>query len=311
MSDLSFPETAESDIMELENVSDASIQNPHYQEYLKLRDKEWTFSDLLPMNIEKTILTNNEQKIKVLNLLYHCYRAASQALQAFYIDKNPDLFDAHVGECACQIRAIKLAVMLKEMREEDCEQAQIQANAFKRFAMTISTLIEQYHTGSMPLDGHMLLSSFVKKYDLNCGIKSDHLFLLVLFVLRAFKERVTIDKIRINLDLLSKAWNIAKNRSDIFITRIQKIASFFSVYFVLSYDSLDLLNARLLSRALQKDHIGRWMLPCLETTQHMLDLINRHTFTILLEVFIEGRNGFKLMYQYFCKNNFFLSMKTI
>ena len=35
MSDLSFPETAESDIMELENVSDASIQNPHYQEYLK------------------------------------------------------------------------------------------------------------------------------------------------------------------------------------------------------------------------------------------------------------------------------------
>jgi hypothetical protein len=310
MSQISFPETAESDLLELEHIPDASIQNPHYQEYLKLSQKEWTFADLLSMNREKTILTNSEQKIKVLNLLYHCYESGSKALKAFYVQRDLELFDAHVGESACQIRATKLAVMLQDISEKDTHEACLQVQRYETMARQIAGIIQQYQASLMGMDGGLLVCDFLKKYNVDCDLKPDHLFLLLSFILSAFKKRMAIDMQTIDLYLLSNLWSISRNSSEIFINHIQKIGSLLSVDYVLRQSASEPLDTKLLLYQLQKDHIGRWILPCLETIGLMLGLMRARQISALVQVFIERRDGFKLTYQYLCKNNFFLSIKT-
>ena len=308
MSQISFPETAEQ--TQLSQIPEEGIQNPHYQEYLKLSQKEWTFADLLAMNREKTILTNSEQKIKVLNLLYHCYQSGSKALQAFYVQRDLELFDAHVGESACQIRATKLAVMLQDISEKDTQEAYLQAKRYETMAIQIAGIIQQYQASPMGMDGGLLVCDFLKKNDVDCDIKRHHLFLLVSFILSAFKKRMAIDMQTIDLYLLSSVWSISRNSSEIFINHIQKIGSLLSVDYVLSQSTSEHLDTKLLLYQLQKDHIGRWILPCLETIGLMLGLMRAHQISALVQVFIERRDGFKLTYQYLCKNNFFLSIKT-
>ena len=302
MSQISFPETAKQE--QLNPITQDSIQNPHYQEYLKLSQKQWTFADLLPMKLEKTIVRNNEQKIKLLHLLYHCYRTASEALQAFYIDKNPELFDAHMGECACQIRAIKLAVMLKEMQAEDCEDAHSLMQLYTKHSHKILDLINQY-TVAPQIKDHVFVCDFLKEYDLNFTLTKDEIFLVVSFILSSFKKRITIDMFLINLDTLSNTWHISKGSTDNFINHIQKIGSLLSVDFVLSYEFHDPSSNKLFLTQLQRDHLGRWMLPCLETIGFMLDLMKKYTILSLVQVFIEECDGFKPSFEYLCKNNFF------
>jgi hypothetical protein len=308
MSQLSFPETAEQ--THLSQIPEEGIQNPHYQEYLKLSQKEWMFADLLSMNRDKTILTNSEHKIKVLNLLYHCYQSGSKALKAFYVERNLELFDAHVGESACQIRATKLAVMLQNISEKDTQEACLQIQRYETMARHIAGIIQQYQASLMGMDGSLLVCDFLKKYNLDCSIKRDHLFLVVSFILSAFKKRMAIDMQTIDLYLLSNFWSISRNSSEIFINHIQKIGSLLSVDYVLSQITSERLDTKLLLYQLQKDHIGRWILPCLETIRFMLGLMRTNQISALVQVFIERRDGFKLTYQYLCRNNFFLSIKT-
>src|ERR1700722_12470103 len=60
--------------------------------------------DLIPQSSE-TILPNLDSSIKIIELMNYSIREAKNALKIFFFDKMFNLFDPHVGEASCQIRA--------------------------------------------------------------------------------------------------------------------------------------------------------------------------------------------------------------
>lgn len=299
-----------SDVIELDNPRAYNqhdyIHNPHYQEFLQLSNKQWRFSDLLMMDLEQTRLNDNKQKLHVLNLLLHCYQNASNALNAFYIQRKVKLFDAHVGECACQIRATKLASMLKEVTLRDSTQAMNFAQYFENMVGKINALIAEYEKIHNHKEGAVPLKGFLEKYEVDCLITKDYLFLLLCFILNDYKKRMDIDLQIIDNDRLLKAWSLSRNCAGRFVLHIQKILSFLSIAYVFDSSEQSDQDRKLVYYQLQKDHIGRWILPCLDSIDILLKFIEDNSLPVLIQVLMEKRKGyFERIYDLSVKNNVF------
>lgn len=258
------------------------IHNPHYQEYLKLSNKQWYFSDLLPMDKEKTILRDNKQKIQILNILKHLYQSAADALYAFYIDRRVDLFDGHVGEASCQIRAAKLANLLKKINIKVASRVLIHMQNYQRKTSRISELIEVYVYSRKKIDGKMLLRDILKKYDLEYDIEVDNIFLITCFILNKFKLTINRDTDIIDYNKVVDVWNLSKSYALKIFKHTQKTCSYISVHYV--FHSVSLADSALLCYMLQKDSSGRWVLPALEVTEYMLNEIQSGAVPIILNI---------------------------
>jgi len=270
-----------------------TIDNPHYYEYLKLAQKEWHFSDLLMMHKEQTILTNNQQKIKVLNLLMHLYRSASEALHAFYIDRKLELFDAHVGESACQIRAVRLAVMLKEINIKTSTQAFCKSQVYKQEADKVEELLRQYQIPHNQIEGSINLKIFLAKYKLDYHIDNNFLFIHLSYVLYKYKLRLTIDRQVLDYSSFACDWCFSQRKSEKILLHFQKINSFLSVRFLVGMNFF-CGNESYIFHLLRRDMLGRWVLPSSVTIQCMLDLIEIYNLPVRFQVLIEdGANEFK------------------
>lgn len=284
----------------------AEIDNPHYHEYLKLAQKRWMFSDLLMMNKEQTILTSNQQKIKVLNLLYHSYKSTAEALKAFYLDRKPELFDAHVGESACQIRAVKLAVMLKEINIKTSTEALVKLQTYEQEADRIYGLLYQYKIPHNQIEGKISLKDFYAKYSLDAYIQADYLFLVVCYVLYTFKHKITIDINKADTSRLSLLWTVSRRQSENIINAYQKVASFFSIDFVLDSCVGDDKDGRLLLDQIRKDDLGRWLLSTIITMKWMLNYIKNTNIECELQLCAKRQNG-----QFYHLNSFRVSNNSL
>jgi len=275
------------------------IHNPHYQEFLKLSKKQWMFSDLLPMDKEKTILCDNKQKIKLLNILKHLYQTAADALHAFYIDRRVDLFDAHVGESACQLRAVKLAYMLKKINIKiSTEVLGIYDRCNQKMKIS-EDLIVSYKNTHKKIDGNLPLVEFLKQYDLDCRFDLDMIFLVSCSILSLYKKNINLSKDIIRYDCFKKDWSLSNSLVYKVITNTQRLASFSSVHFMfLNYigNPDDLL---LLSYQLKKDDSRRWVLPCLAISEYLLRFTIKYDLPYIIDILLEfnGKliNSYKLI----------------
>lgn len=281
------------------------IHNPHYQEYLKLSQKRWMFSDLLMMNKEQTILTNNKQKIQVLNLLYHCYRTAAEALHAFYIERKPELFDAHVGESACQIRAIKLAEMQIGIDLKISTEALLRGRKFEALAQKILKLKSCANSKR----GKLSLNKFVESHNIDIIIENEELFLLTCFVLTEYKENMDIDTDIINISKFSDRWLISRTQCRKLLKCFQKIASFISISYVFKNTRHDYMLSHMLAYQLQKEESSRWVLPALEVTQVLMQSISQYQLPVHFYAYNLGdREYLKRPYHFIYYNGLFQSI---
>jgi len=279
-----------------------TIHNPHYQEYLKLKDKQWMFSDLLPMDKEKTILTSNQQKLKILNLLYHLYNTAAEALHAFYIERKPELFDAHVGEASCQIRAIRLAIILKQTNLKTSTHAFSKSKIYKAKAKKIFSLMTKYSIKNNQVEGNKVLATFISSYCIDNLMNSETHFLLMSFILCRFKKVLTTHHDIIDIKKLTTAWNVSKNQARKIITLYQKKSSFHNIDYVFKNFHGTPQEHKLFGYLIQKDQINRWVLPCLESTRWLMSQCKLYSIPLLIQLTIQGKTGEKINNLYY-KNN--------
>jgi hypothetical protein len=260
------------------------IHNPYYQEFLELSKKQWMFSDLLPMDKEKTILCDNNHKIKVLNILKHLYESAAEALHAFYIDRRVDLFDAHVGESACQLRAIKLALMLKGINLKLATRGLERAVKFQKQSEHLLNLIDKYKGARENIDGPISLFNIIDKYNIDFSLCADDIFLFSCYLLNTFKLILNLDQDALYYKKIINEWSLSKSASEKILRHLQKLCSFFSVSYVFQA-SIEPKKFNLMGYLLQKDDVGRWVLPALEITDIMLNQAISSGIPIMLEVF--------------------------
>lgn|GEM_PF-1336759 len=260
-----------------------SISNPYYQEYLTLKNKQWMFSDLLPMDKEKTILVNNKQKISVLNQLYHFYQTSSKAIKEFYIQRRLDLFDAHVGESSCQLRAIKLSLMLQNINIATSTKALYDSQKYSSHAKIIKCLLNQYRQQNHKQEGRIKLSEFILKHNINDTLPTESMFLLCCYILNKFKKIINIDKDVIDFKRIATLWNLSKSLSEKLPVHLQKLCSLISIDFALKHGSKT-DHYQHLPYLLTKDSYNRWVLPAIEITEVMLDIIQEKSLPIIFDV---------------------------
>ncbi len=66
------------------------------------------------------LLRNRKEKLHFLRTLTTLYGIFCEALEEFYTHKNYHLFDPHVGDNLCQVRACQLGVLARktELKEK-------------------------------------------------------------------------------------------------------------------------------------------------------------------------------------------------
>ncbi len=81
-------------------------------------DKLYFFEDLLPYKVNCN-LPDLKVKVRVLSLTCFIIEKTIDALTSFYINKNFIMFDPHVGENLCQIRACQILDLFEEYIENE------------------------------------------------------------------------------------------------------------------------------------------------------------------------------------------------
>jgi hypothetical protein len=276
-------------------------QTPEFQEYLKLSQKQWVFSDLLHMDKEKTILANNSHKVKVLNLLKHLYTIAAEALEAFYSDRHVHLFDPHVGEASCQIRAIKIALMARNLDLKTCTKKIELAGVFNEIINKITSIVQRYETKDCYRQGNISLYLFYQQYQLDLFLEKGDIFLFCCYALTKFKKNITLDKDVIELNLIKEQWKITKSLANNMIKNLQQLCSLMSVDFLFQKRKDTNKAYSLLSFLLCKDENKRWVLPTYEITDIMFNMIIKYNFPIRLYIHMPNKNDqdvikYKLIY---------------
>ena len=234
------------------------------------------------MDKEKTILANNTHKIKVLNLLRHLYMMAAEALEAFYSDRHVHLFDPHVGEASCQIRAIKIALMARDLDLKTCTKKIELAGVFKSYVKKIDKMIDYYHNYSHRVEGRLSALTYLKYYNLDCLIDKNDLFIVTSYLLTHYKCVVDLEKDVIDYRALQSDWSLSLNAAKKFIQYQQRLNSFCSVDYVLNQFSLDLKYYQMLSFLLKKDQSARWVLPSFENSKLLVRYIEKYKLPIML-----------------------------
>lgn len=255
------------------------IDNPYYQEYLTLTQKQWMFSDLLPMDKEQTILITRAQKYKVLNQIKNLFKYANEAISEFYLERNMHKFDPHVGEASCQLRSIHLLVL---NRQVDIKCATSQIDLIKKInkkIIIINNLLNKYLMYSKRLDGKLSLKDYLKKYDLDFELNKSICFIITSFILTRYKKYISLEKEIIDYKKHVAEWGVSKTASKKMMAKLQRINALFTVDYVLKTNANNEVKY-----LLQKDDNERFVLPSFEISKFSIRLIQKLNIPIILDI---------------------------
>lgn len=260
-------------------------QTAIFKEYMLLSNKESVFSDLLHMDKAKTRLVNDTHKLNVLNLLANFYRIAAEALEQFYAERMVHLFDPHVGEASCQIRAIKITLMMRSLNLKLCTQKIEQAQYYKSCFVKLNKLHQLYTETSHRIEGAITIDDFLTKYCLDGFITKDDLFIITSYFLTKYKVIIDLEKDIIDYQAIQDIWHLTRNASKKIVQHMQCMNSFYSIDFIFTHIRKNNHNYRLLSYLLQKDESARWILPSIENSKFLFSMIEKHNIPLYLRIY--------------------------
>jgi hypothetical protein len=237
---------------------------------------------LLPQG-ERTILQNQEMKIRLLRLVVFFTGEIIETIRDFYCDKNLVVFDSHVGDTLCQIRAYQTLLGCQRSKStiemENIKESMIKFGIIHQIAKACLEKYEQlknnkggrYHS---LLDSQERIDAFLEKNELLFYLPQDVLFLVQGRFLTTFSNKDDYGiSVSINYQKIIADLKVANTTARKIPRRFQQEISDISCYFVIGLlRDLPHLNrfSLVLPLLMRIDKDKRMVLPCYDSTYIIL-----------------------------------------
>lgn len=244
--------------------------------------------ELLPQS-ETTILTDSTQSASIIKLFIKICKDVIESLKLFYIEKKFDNFDPHVGEAACQIRALLMYYIYFDTKDIYFY-SEIIKNMGEKIYFLESILREPNIFQTYSADKS--ITKFIEFFELNDKVPTYVIILYLCYVLTKFKQNFNGETF-INVEHFMIDYEVSKKKTKKFIHYLQNKIAFYSCEFIFHlsnhYQSCVDLKT-LLKYFLKQDDDGRDVLPCYFSMKSIIDCIKKKKIEIFVKINLHGKN---------------------
>ena len=243
---------------------------------------------LLPQT-KDTLLHDSKMSMQIIKSYHYFLDTLIDAFVEFYIKKNFHLFDPHVGDTACQIRAYHLITIFLETHDKvDIPNriASIRRIKEKLFTFINEPLLVKNNT--------LTISQYMKTMHCDFHIKKYEIFLYECYFLTIYKN-VNENVIYINYQAIASFIGITTKLAKKIVRHYQSnLASLSSESLLACAHDLNLNKIIILLKSLSKfDDDNRIALPCYFYNKVLLDHMHHHNRFVL--IIVERVNAIKPM----------------
>lgn len=259
---------------------------------MEVQNKQFTCLELLP-HAPTTLLRGTCAQRRILHLLSHFLQNVSDALAAFYINRDLFRFDPHVGETSCQIRACKLLSMDQSLSSSDIDRAVEVIAEVKQSLIAIGDILRNSNSGnSMPKT--ISLANLIRRYNLSILFSDDYLFLAASYLLTRYKVGPKTDETVIDYEGVGEDFEVSRRLTKKIVTYYQQKLSKMScdfILFLLEKSSLSVERKEIIPLLMLEDDAGRCTLPCYDFNKVLLSHISDNGCAVLfvIERKVKGR----------------------
>ena len=258
------------------------------------------FLDLLPQK-NNFSLKDRRSKLQVIKLLLVIYKHAIAAIESF-IDKKLYLFDAHVGETLCQIRAYKNLLLSSEIQND------LNKTILNKELLFIKScnreLVNFYDKVNEAMKSHKdsyyrFLDCPIKIIDFFCEnnfmecLSDDVAYLIQCYILSIYSLKdIEGNPYAINFSKIKKDMDISKTQAKTLVNLYQRRISEYSCEFVLklaNYPIIDSAAKEALPQLKKIAEEGREALPVFLVTEILLKhlLYNKNSILIIVNRYLK------------------------
>ncbi len=234
-----------------------------FDDIKELNKTAYAITDLLPQNNSALVL-NSKIAAEILKKVYNISRLLVDCLDKFYIYKQYQYFDPHVGESSCQIRAYAFVRLSKKNIVKDSNVTVIERIHFLNGTLDKlrKTLNSQIDDRSHKKKRHTIVE-FLKEYGFYFFMEWQECFLYASYCLTLFK-RLDVKKVYICDNEIARFFTISKAASKKMIYKYQSQLARMSCEFIgaIALDlNIDKKNTPSLISAALFDDDGRMIYP--------------------------------------------------
>lgn len=221
----------------------------------------------------------------VLKILLFSLKKFKEALIRFYVDRDADSFDPHVGDTCCQVRAYSLLQLSKKTLSPEslrCKLASLKQKVDLVERGIQSGLLYEFILQSKPSISHLV--EYLGPLEL---INADDWFLFCCYFLTEFKTETSYKDTRIDYNYTSLSMGASRKASKKLIRHYQRLLSKKSCDHILSWSSeiyKDDKENNILRLLLKEDLDGRSVMPCFFGSKIIFDHICASNQCVLFEV---------------------------
>lgn len=247
----------------------------------------YSILNLLPY--EKDVILNNcDFELRILSLCKFFYHILCEALEAFFIEKNLLMFDAHVGENSCQIRAAFLVELSLKYKNIDSSFYNNHIDIIKKKLALIDFIITDVSTDAYRRSfdkKFVMLKSYLVDMNIIHKFSYDIYILGMLYFLTKYRGFDKNENIYIDYKLIAM---FTKQLSRKMVHIYQIALSKYSVDYIKNI-SLDYFPRQIFDTLVQRDDDDRFVLPCFFMNKIIM---NRLVYlNINIAVFVRDSTG--------------------
>lgn len=263
-------------------------------------DMQFTCLDLLPQSC-RTVLRDSKMILSILRLLDFILEELIQSQIAFYQDKTYHLFDPHVGENCCQIRAAQL-LLYAAHPSRSAQESKDQIDYLHHRKVQVNNII-QYFSEYHEINHSLTLVEFLKKHGLIFLVNIPDKVVFICYFLTKFKKSNVSNHDTIHYEKIANAAEISIKLAKKMTRYYQNALAEYSCDQIIAWaDELGFTfqYIDMLKKMVRRDDDDRTVLPCYFLTDVIIAKLKRERLPILvvLEDTHHTRTP-KLLYFYF------------
>jgi hypothetical protein len=252
-----------------------------------LKKLNYSIVDLLPQN-NSALVRDSKMASEIFKLIYHIINLLADCLHQFYIRRNYQYFDPHVGENACQIRAYAFVILAEKKYEKDVIINRIHfLNAILDKLKKILVTPINYKKSSCTI------IELFKKHECYFSVEWQECFLCKSYTLTLFRKSNHQTTYTCSYTL-AHFFKISKKSSEKIIRQYQLHLAIMSCQFVqtIAFDlNLNEKNNPSIVSSILYDDDGRMVYPCFFSSRIFLMHMKKTRCAVL--IILETLNGNK------------------
>ncbi|MBA2657371.1 MAG: hypothetical protein H0U70_10405 [Tatlockia sp.] len=269
---------------------------------------EYSYLELLVQS-DSSMVRDNKMRGYVIDFTAFILQTLLEVISLFYIDKKFELFDPHVGDTACQIRACFMVIFAN-----NSDEISIYLKRLKEIKKVHTTLTEFKEKSKRNLspekNNNYTIRELVDSIGIHFFITEEEKILFQSYFLTLYKKKVSEEAILIDFDKISHHLTLSRKLSKKLTRHYQLSLASYSCNKIAEWGSLVLnpMDLETLKLVRRLDDDEREVLPCYLFTKVIYNFALRQNISIFIMVTIEC----KVIPLYFkAKENEFIFSKIL